>query len=226
MQEVVATCAVQIRTVVECVHLVDPDAAEACGVRFDGVEDRDRFAVRERHDEISTVLDQTYDVLRFTRTWFCVEIVAMRPADATRLVRFHHTLSRETTYLRFFSFHPELSTDELYRFTHVDHRDREAVVAVADREIVGVARFDRVDDSTDAEVAFVVADSWQGRGLGTRLFEHLARRARDVGIDRFVADTLAHNRPMLAVFHHAGTARHRPPGGGSCARCHRSRLCQ
>ena len=133
-----------------------------------------------------------------------VDIVAMRPSDAARLVRFHHTLSRATTYMRFFSFHPELSTDELYRFTHVDHRDREAVVAVAEGEIVGVARFDRVDDSTDAEVAFVVADSWQGRGLGTRLFEHLTRRARDVGIDRFVADTLAHNRPMLAVFHHAG----------------------
>ena len=49
-----------------------------------------------------------------------------------------------------------------------------------------------------------MADSWQGRGLGTLLFERLARRARDVGIDRFVADTLAHNRPMLAVFHHAG----------------------
>ena len=133
-----------------------------------------------------------------------VDIVAMRPSDAVRLVRFHHTLSEATTYMRFFSFHPELSTDELYRFTHVDHRDREAVVAVADGEIVGVARFDRVDGSTDAEVAFVVADSWQGRGLGTRLFEHLASRARSVGIDRFVADTLAHNRPMLAVFHHAG----------------------
>ena len=133
-----------------------------------------------------------------------VDLIPMRPADAERLVRFHHRLSPETTYLRFFSFHPELSNDELYRFTHVDHRDREAVVAVAAGEIVGVARFDRLERGADAEVAFVVADSWQGRGLGTLLFEQLARRARQVGIARFVAETFAHNHPMLAVFHHAG----------------------
>jgi GNAT superfamily N-acetyltransferase len=134
-----------------------------------------------------------------------VEIVAMRPEDAERLVRFHHTLSPKTTYRRFFSFHPELSQDELHRFTHVDHRDREAVVAVVAGEIVGVARFDRLPNGgADAEVAFVVADSWQGRGLGSLLFEHLARRAREVGVARFVADTLPQNRPMLAVFHHAG----------------------
>ena len=74
-----------------------------------------------------------------------LDLVAMRPADAERLVRFHHTLSSDTQYLRFFSFHPELSADELYRFTHVDHHDREAVVAVVAGEIVGVARFDRAE---------------------------------------------------------------------------------
>lgn len=133
-----------------------------------------------------------------------VDIVAIGPGDAERLVRFHHTLSSETTYRRFFAFHPELSAAEVYRFTHVDHRDREAVVAVADGEIVAVARFDRLENPSDAEVAFVVADSWQGRGLGTLLFKHLTRRARDLGVARFAAETLAHNHPMLALFHHAG----------------------
>lgn len=133
-----------------------------------------------------------------------VGIVAMSPGDAERLVRFHDTLSSETTYRRFFSFHPELSPAELYRFTHVDHREREAVVAVVDGEIVAVARFDRLENPSDAEVAFVVADDWQGRGLGTLLFEHLTRRARDLGVARFVAETLVHNHPMLALFHHAG----------------------
>ena len=140
-----------------------------------------------------------------------VELVPMRPADAQRLVRFHHALSWQSTYLRFFSLHPELSPGELYRFTHVDHRDREAIVAVADSEIVGVARFDRLDGAGDAEVAFVIADSWQGRGLGTVLFQHLARRARQLGYTRFIAQTLAHNARMLTVFRHAGlpmTVRH------------------
>ena len=133
-----------------------------------------------------------------------VDFVVMRPEDAERLLRFHDTLSSETTYLRYFSFHPELRPQELYRFTHVDHRDREAVVAVVAGEIVGVARFDRLETPADAEVAFVVADSWQGRGLGTLLFERLAERARHLGIERFIAQTLAHNTRMLAVFHHVG----------------------
>lgn len=137
-----------------------------------------------------------------------VDLVAMGPADAERLVRFHKSLSPDTTYRRFFAFHPELSPKELYRFTHVDHREREAIIAVLDGEIIGVGRYDRLGEEGgaegDAEVAFVVADSWQGRGLGTILLEHLAERAREAGLTRLVADTLAHNRPMLTVFDRAG----------------------
>lgn len=132
-----------------------------------------------------------------------VAIVPMTATDSARLVRFHHTLSNETTYSRFFFFHAELTADELERFTHVDHLDREALVAVAGGEIVAVARFDRLEDAMEAEVAFVVADSWQGRGVGSLLFDRLAHLARTVGISRFVADTLAYNRRMLAVFRHA-----------------------
>lgn len=134
------------------------------------------------------------------------EIMPMHRTDAGRLVRFHHTLSPETRRLRFFTFHPELSPKELHRFTHVDHHDREALVAVIDDEIVAVARFDRLAAGADAEAeaAFVVADSWQGRGLGTLLFQALASRARAVGIARFHADTLGENHRMLKVFLHAG----------------------
>ena len=133
-----------------------------------------------------------------------VDLREMQAHDDADLVRFHQTLSTETTYLRFFSVHPELSVGEVDRFTHVDHRDREAIVARIDGAIVGVARFDRIDDGDRAEVAFVVSDRWQGHGLGTTMFEALAARARDVGISCFVADTLPHNARMLRVFHDAG----------------------
>jgi GNAT superfamily N-acetyltransferase len=149
----------------------------------------------------SRIESSTCEVLRDGSS---VEFVTMRPDDAVRLVRFHHTLSAESTYLRFFSYHPELLPSELDRFTHVDHRDREAVIAVAGGEIVGVGRFDRLRGSADAEVAFVVTDAWQHRGLGSVLFRRLAERGRDVGIERFVAQTLAQNVAMLAVFRHAG----------------------
>lgn len=128
----------------------------------------------------------------------------MQVDDAAGLLRFHRTLSTETTYLRFFSVHPRLSEYELERFTHVDHRDREAIVATIDDEIVGVARFDRLDNPQAAEVAFVVTDRWQGHGLGSALLRELARRARQAGVARFVADTLPYNSKMLRVFHDAG----------------------
>ena len=134
-----------------------------------------------------------------------VDIEPMRAGDAERLDHFHHTLSSETIRLRFFGVHPDLSDHELHRFTHVDHVNREALVAVHSGEIVGVARLDRLSGGGhEAEVAFVVADAWQGRGLGTVLFERLAARARQLGIRRFVADTLLVNRRMLAVFRATG----------------------
>ncbi len=133
-----------------------------------------------------------------------VDLRPMRAHDGADLISFHHTLSTESTYLRFFSVHPELSADEVDRFTHVDHRDREAIVARIDGAIVGVARFDRIDDSDRAEVAFVVADAWQGHGLGTAMFDALASLARRAHIAWFVADTLPHNTKMLGVFHDAG----------------------
>ena len=133
-----------------------------------------------------------------------LRIRQMEAGDAAALVRFHSSLSPHTTYLRFFSIHPELTPGEVDRFTHVDHRDREALVAIADGDIVGVGRFDGNDASSEAEVAFVVTDTWQGHGVGRMLFDALVGHARQVGIKRFVAETLPHNRRMLNLFHGCG----------------------
>ncbi len=132
-----------------------------------------------------------------------VDLHAMRNEDAAGLLRFHHRLSAATTYLRFFTIHPELTVDELERFTHVDHHDREAIVATVDGAIVGVARFDRLDDPETAEVAFVIADRWQGIGLGSALLDRLVQRARAEGLTRLVAESLATNGRMVSVFTHA-----------------------
>jgi len=143
-----------------------------------------------------------------------VEMRPMLPSDGRRLVRFHRTLSGDTTYLRFFSFHPELTPDEVHRFTQVDHHDREAVVAVVGGEIVAVARFDRLGGTSTAEVALVVADAWQGRGLGSLLLSHLAERAHHVGIERFIAQMLARNHRMRRVFGRSGYPLVSHAGGG------------
>jgi GNAT superfamily N-acetyltransferase len=126
----------------------------------------------------------------------------IRPDDADRLTRFHRTLSLETTRLRFFSPHPRLSPDELLRFTTVDHWDREALVVLDGDDIVAVGRYDRMDVSEVAEVAFVVSDPWQGKGIGPLLLTRLADLARRRGIDRLVALVLPENDRMLEMLRH------------------------
>lgn len=128
----------------------------------------------------------------------------IRPGDADALQAFHVAQSETSTYLRFFAPLERLPDRDLERFTHVDHQDRVALVAVTEDEaIIGVARYDRVAPD-EAEVAFNIADAHHGRGLGSVLLEHLAAAARERGVRRFVADVLPQNGRMIAVFREAG----------------------
>ncbi len=127
----------------------------------------------------------------------------IRAADHDALAAFHEGLSAETVYYRFFAPYPKLSEKDLDRFTQVDYVDRVALVAVAGGQIIGVGRYDRIDRA-EAEVAFVISDYHQGRGLGSILLEHIAVAARERGITRFVAEVLPTNRRMLATFEEAG----------------------
>lgn len=135
-----------------------------------------------------------------------VHVRPISPRDADHLRAFHARLSDETVFLRFFSTKPTLSAEEVERFTHVDNHGRVALVAELGDRIVGVARYDRESAAESAEVAFVVGDEDQGRGIGTVLLEHLAAAARERGITRFVAQTLAQNYRMLGVLRAAGFA--------------------
>ena len=133
-----------------------------------------------------------------------VHVRPITPADADRLRDFHGRLSPETVYNRFFSMVRTLPARDVERFTTVDHDERAAVVALLRDQIVGVCRYARLPGTTDAEVAVVVDDAHQGRGLGALLLEHIESAARERGIQRFVADVLPQNRRMLAVFRAAG----------------------
>ncbi|MGB7448957.1 MAG: GNAT family N-acetyltransferase [Ornithinimicrobium sp.] len=128
------------------------------------------------------------------------------PEDSERLHRFHAGQSAESIYLRFFAPLPRLSAKDVHRFTHVDHRDRVALVVVIAGEIAGIGRFDRIADGQEptAEVAFNVADAHRGKGIGSVLLEHLADIGSELGIRRFLADVLPQNRRMLSVFQDAG----------------------
>ncbi|CAN5852168.1 bifunctional GNAT family N-acetyltransferase/acetate--CoA ligase family protein [soil metagenome] len=132
-----------------------------------------------------------------------VRLRPVRPSDAERLVSFYGRVSEESKYLRFFAPYPRLSDRDVERFTTVDHDRRVALVAVLGDDIIGVARYEAEDDE-QAEVAFLVEDAHQGRGLAQLLLEHLAQAARDRGLRRFVADVLPDNRAMIQVFREQG----------------------
>ena len=119
-----------------------------------------------------------------------VLIRPIRPDDRAALVRFHHGLSPESVYLRYFSPHPHLSDAELEFLTTLDYRWRMALVAILGDEIVAVARYEGKEGTTSAEVAFLVDDHHHGRGIGTVLLEWLAAAAREAGVTTFYATTL------------------------------------
>lgn len=132
-----------------------------------------------------------------------IHLRPIQPEDADTLRAFHESLSEETVYFRFFAPYPKLSDRDVRRFTELDYVNRVAIVAFLAGELIGIGRYDRVGPH-DAEVAFVISDDHQGRGLGSILLEHLAAAARENDIWRFVADVLPANKRMAATFAEAG----------------------
>jgi RimJ/RimL family protein N-acetyltransferase len=127
-------------------------------------------------------------------------------------------MSERSRYQRFAGAKPALSSRDLEVLTTIDHDNHEAFVAVDPRSgrAVGEAHIVRDDhDRAVADVAFAVADDWQGRCLGSRLADILAKRARQLGIGRLRATMLADNSRSLALIQRMGrVAARRYDGGG------------
>lgn len=123
----------------------------------------------------------------------------LRADDGDRLCRLYHRLSAESVYRRFLSPMPAPRRDVLARLLDVDHCEREAIAALEGDEIVAVARYVRAAGRDAAEIALVVADDWQRRGLGRLLMRRLARLARRRGIRTFTGTIAGENRPAALL---------------------------
>ena len=133
--------------------------------------------------------------------------VHLRPIhadDTDALSAMHDGLSSLSVQRRFLGALPHLSLPQAERFTHVDGRQRVALVAEVDGHLVAVGRYDRLDDDRVAELAVVVTDAFQHHGLGTALVRVLSHHAREHGVERFCAEVSADNRPMLHALRDAG----------------------
>ncbi|MFD8428913.1 GNAT family N-acetyltransferase [Streptomyces coelicoflavus] len=132
--------------------------------------------------------------------------------DAERLVSFYEQVSDESKYYRFFAPYPRLSAKDVHRFTHHDFVDRVGLAATIGGEFIATVRYDRIgaggtpatSPADEAEVAFLVQDAHQGRGVASALLEHIAAVARERGIRRFAAEVLPANTKMIKVFRDAG----------------------
>ncbi|MFE7141461.1 GNAT family N-acetyltransferase [Streptomyces sp. NPDC057644] len=143
--------------------------------------------------------------------------------DAERLVSFYEQVSDESKYYRFFAPYPRLSDRDVHRFTHHDYVDRVGLAVTIGGEFIGTVRFDRINEqgrpasapADEAEVAFLVQDAHQGRGVASALLEHIAAVARERGIRRFAAEVLPANNKMIKVFRDGGYSQRRSFEDGS-----------
>ena len=140
-----------------------------------------------------------------------VQVRVARPDDRDKIVAAFNELEPDSVYTRFFSMRKELTSAELDRLTSTDFSHFVGLLAVvghgAEETVIGGATYVALPTSNDtraAEVAFTIEEDYQGQGLAGQLFAMLADIGRQHGIQRFEAEVLAGNAPMLKVFERSG----------------------
>jgi acetyl coenzyme A synthetase (ADP forming)-like protein len=160
---------------------------------------------------MATVAPEATDVI--LRDGSTLRLRAPVAEDADALLEFFSGLSDQSRYLRFHGF-AAVGSMLVEPVLEPDWQERGALLGTLDGRVAALANWVRLRDPRAAEVAFTVADGYQRRGIGIRLLERLAERAAAAGIEEFVAEVLADNTAMLAVFRDAGFAVTRVAEGG------------
>jgi GNAT superfamily N-acetyltransferase len=126
-----------------------------------------------------------------------VHIRPIRPQDDRVLIEWFRHLSPETVYQRFFTNMSELPPAMARHAANAHFVNRMAMVAESGSELLGIGRYERTPDPAVVELALLVADEWQNRGLGRILLREIMQVAGQNGIHKFRADVLAGNQRML-----------------------------
>jgi RimJ/RimL family protein N-acetyltransferase len=133
----------------------------------------------------------------------------IKPTDEEPMRELFYSLSQQSVYYRFFSIPKSMPHDRMMPLVNIDYEKDMAIVAtveeVAGEKILAVGRYIRSSkEDKMAEVAFLVRDEWQNRGMGRSLLQCLIDIARERKLDGFVATVLPANKQMLSVFHTCG----------------------
>jgi acyl-CoA hydrolase/RimJ/RimL family protein N-acetyltransferase len=164
-------------------------------------------------DQIELAWDQViypeelerYDTLRDGTEIFFRPI---KPADEPALSEMLYSLSEKSVQTRYMTRTMTFPHRDVQRFTNIDYRQDIAIVGVvpgvAGEEIVAIAQYFLDPKTQAAEVAFLVQDEWQKKGMGTFLLDYITKIAKQRGVKKFYAKVLPHNKPMLAIFYNSG----------------------
>jgi acyl-CoA hydrolase len=132
----------------------------------------------------------------------------VKPNDEPALSEMLYSLSEESIRTRYMAHTVVFPHRDIQRFTNIDYRQDIAIVGiiphVSGEEIVALAHYFLDPKTQVAEVAFLVQDEWQQKGMGTFLLDYISHIAKKRGVKKFYAKVLPTNEPMLAIFHNSG----------------------
>jgi acyl-CoA hydrolase/GNAT superfamily N-acetyltransferase len=148
------------------------------------------------------------EVNRTTKTGLTVLLRPIKLSDEPLLKDFFYSLSNDSMYRRFISTRTDMHHDRLQPFVVIDYTREMVILAVLQQDekelIVGMAQYLIDENSHTAEVAFVVRDDYQGRGIGAALLDYVTYLARKSGLLGFTAEVLMENRHMMQLFEKMG----------------------
>ena len=174
------------------------EAIEAKYVREDLADFSNKIVVGPRDISTTFVLDDGSPLT----------VRPIHPTDEPRVRELFHSLSEHSLYTRFMSRMKWVSRRQMREFVYIDHRNEVSIVATVPEpggeEIVAMGGYYLDPHINKAEVAFVVRDEWQHRGIGSFLMRHLGTIARRNGISGFTAEVLEENKAMQGVFNNSG----------------------
>ena len=132
----------------------------------------------------------------------------IKPTDEPALSEMLYSLSEESVRTRYMTRTVAFPHRDIQQLTNFDYKNNLAIVGVvpgvSGEEIVAIAQYFLDPKTQAAEVAFLVQDEWQQKGMGTFLLDYITKIAKQRGVKRFYAKVLPSNKPMLAVFHNSG----------------------
>jgi len=131
----------------------------------------------------------------------------VKPTDEPALSEMLYSLSGQSVRTRYFTHTMTFPHRDVQKLTNIDYKNELAIVGVvpgpAGEDIVAIAQYFLDPMTQSAEVAFIVHDEWQAKGMGSFLLDYITQIAVQRGIKRFCAKVLPMNKPMLAIFHNS-----------------------